>query len=111
MCTPSTGKPSQYIGGKPGTNYASVGTKPRSQFGPPVTPAPPVPPLAPLAPLAPLPSSSNTILSTMALPGGLATIESLTASPFALNAPDLEDPMGSLSQQVQRKKAQLSIAK
>ena len=47
----------------------------------------------------------------MALPGGLATIESLTASPFALNAPDLEDPMGSLSQQVQRKKAQLSIAK
>jgi len=48
----------------------------------------------------------------MRLPSnGLATIESLTASSVTQNAPDLLDPMGELSQRVQRKKAQLSIAK
>jgi hypothetical protein len=70
----------------------------------------PVPPVSPL--VAPsVPDYGNQVIQSMELRNGLATIESLTASPFALNAPALEDPMGSLSQQVQRKKAQLSIAK
>jgi hypothetical protein len=47
----------------------------------------------------------------MAFPGGLATIESLTSSSVTQNAPELDDPMGELSQRVQKKKAQLSIAK
>jgi hypothetical protein len=80
----------------------------RSRF---VQPVPPVSPL--VAPLvAPsVPDYGNQVIQSMELRNGLATIESLTASPFTLNAPALEDPMGSLSQQVQRKKAQLSIAK
>lgn len=72
--------------------------------------SPPVPPVSPLVAPA-VPDYGNQVIQSMELRNGLATIESLTASPFTLNAPALEDPMGSLSQQVQRKKAQLSIAK
>ena len=99
------------IGGKPGSNYASVGTKPRSQFGPPRAPEP-APPL-PLTPLAPLPATGagNTILSTMTLPGGLGTIESMTPQSEALSAvPTLDSPFGLESQRVKRAKARLSIA-
>jgi hypothetical protein len=58
-----------------------------------------------------VPDYGNQVIQSMQLPGGLATIESLTASPVTLNAPDLQDPMGEFSQRVQRRKAQLSIAK
>lgn len=69
----------------------------------------PPPPL----PLAPLPSTSstNTILSTMALPGGLGTIESMTPQAEALSAvPTLDSPFGLESQRVKKAKARLSIA-
>lgn len=59
-----------------------------------------------------VPDYGNQVIQSLQLPNnGLATIESLTASPVTTNVSDLEDPMGSLSQRVQRKKAQLSIAK
>jgi hypothetical protein len=78
----------------------------------------PVPPVSPVvAPVAApanlgVPDYGNQVIQSLQLPNnGLATIESLTASPVTTNVSDLEDPMGNLSQRVQRKKAQLSIAK
>ena len=107
MCRPATGNVSQALGGKPGSNY-SVGIKPRSQFGPPKAPEPPPPP--PLEPLPPA-SNANTVLSTMALPGGLGTIESMAPQSEVLSAvPTLDSPFGLESQRVKKAKARLSIA-
>ena len=75
----------------------------------PVAPVAPVDPVAPVA--LPSTTSSNTILSTMSLPGGLGTIESMTPQLGALSTiPTLDSPFGSESQRVKRAKARLSIA-
>lgn len=58
------------------------------------------------------PNSGNDIQGVLRTPNnGLATIESVTQTQANTNAPTLPDPMGEGSQRVQRKKAQLAIAK
>ena len=122
MCRPPKEGVSPTSSNNPAKGFSFTGKLPfkgaRTRFGPPVTPAPAAAPAA--APALDLkdpwakgaPDYGNTILSSIRLPSsGLATIESLTASSVTQNSPDLLDPMGELSQRVQRKKAQLSIAK
>lgn len=60
--------------------------------------------------LSQAPNSGNVIQQTMALPGGLGTIESVSSFNQYTEAPILDSPFGIESQRVKREKARLSIA-
>jgi len=111
MCRPPTERTTPTSSNNPAKGFTGVFNRKTPTPSAPLVPTPPT--LDPKDPWAKgAPDFGNTILSSMRLPSsGLATIESLTSSSVTANAPDLQDPMGELSQRVQRKKAQLSIAK